>query len=198
MKKLLFSLIVTISICAHSQTNYFVSKTDEGTDTIFTKNLSYKVTSQGYLSSINYTDSEFQSWVIEGKKNLVNVETFFIGGGWTDKIPQKTTKPDSYVRWASRVVDGKLKVNYYNNEISVNNIGTGFMGGRTTTSTFTKFYIKMPDGTFYDIRKSSDRKNYIIPYLKKCDAFNLAYKGDFDEEFNKFVRMIQLYNSVCK
>jgi len=187
MKKLLFSLMVAVSLHAHSQTNYFVYRTDAGTDTIFAKNIGYEVTAQGYLGKITYIDLEGKIWEMEGKKNLKNVETFFIGGGWTDKIPQKTSKPDSYVRWASRIVDGKLKVNYYSHSI-----------GNSFTSNFTKFYIKLPDGVFYDIQKSRDMKEHIIPFLKQCEAFNAAYKGDFDDEFNKFVKMIQLYNSVCK
>ncbi len=180
--------MAAISLQAHSQTNYFVYKTDDGTDTIFTKNIDYKLTAQGYLARINYTDPDGKNWEMEGRKNLENVETFFIGGGWTDKIPQKTSKPDSYVRWASRVVDGKLKVNYYSHNIT----------GNSFTSNFTKFYIKLADGVFYDIQKSSDMKKHIIPFLKQCEAFNLAYKGDFDDDFTKFVKMIQLYNSVCQ
>lgn len=179
--------MLAVGLPAASQTNYFVYRTDDGTDTIFTKKIDYKVTAQGNLSRIQYTDLEGKTWEMEGRKNLENVETFYIGGGWTDKIPQKTNRPDSYVRWASRVVDGKLKVNHYSHTISSNSFSSGFI----------KFYIKLPDGVFYDIDKGRDMKEHIIPYLKQCDAFNAAYKGDFDNEFNQFVKMIQLYNSVC-
>ena len=189
-------LLFTLFYCVNSfaQNNYFV----RDTDTIHAKQISYSLTSQSYLSYIKYTDLNDKKVELKGKKELANVSTFYIDGTNIDKIPQKASKPKSYVKWAKRVVDGKLKVNYYNNSMTVNNIGTGFMGGGSTTSSITKFFIKMPDGIFYDIRKSSDRKKHIIPYLKQCDAFNSAYKGDFDSSYEQFTKTIVLYNSVCK
>ncbi|WP_395052995.1 hypothetical protein [Flavobacterium sp.] len=150
------------------------------------------------MSSIDYTDMEGKTVELKGKKNLTDVTSFYMNGNVIDKIPQKANKPKSYVKWARRVVDGKLKVNYYYNGMSVNNMGTGFMGGVNTNSSITKFFIKMPDGTFYDIRKSRDRKKYIIPYLKQCDAFNSEYNGDFDSSYEEFTKMIVIYNSLCK
>jgi len=186
MKKLLFPLMIAFSLNIHSQSNYFTF----GTDTIFCKNVSYEATVQGYLKTISYTDTDGKSWEMSGKKNLENVDSFFIGGGFTDKIPADTDHPNSYVRWASRVVDGKLKVNYYTHNLSP--------GGSNFTSTFTKFVIKLPDGVYYDVRKNSDMKKHIIPFLQQCEAFNTAYQGNFETDFTRFVKMIQLYNSVCK
>ncbi|UPT71192.1 MAG: hypothetical protein M0D53_01910 [Flavobacterium sp. JAD_PAG50586_2] len=195
MKKiLLLSFFFCFSSFAQNNVFYFV----RGTDTIYAKQISYNLTIQSYLSSINYTDMDGKTVELKGKKNLADVTSFYIGGSTIDRIPQKASKPKSYVKWATRVVDGKLKVNYYYNEMRVNNMSTGFMGGGTTTSSITKFFIRMPDGTFYDIRKSGDRKKYIIPYLKQCDAFNSAYKGNFDSSYEEFTKTITLYNSLCK
>ncbi len=173
-------------LCAMAQSvksNYIVV---EGGDTIFCKAVSYRTTPQGYLGQVVYTDLDGKTWEMEGKNNLKSISSFYNGGGFTDKIPQRVSKPDSYVRWAPRVVDGKLKVNYYESMMS-----SGI------NSTFKKFYVRMPDGTFYDV-DTTDRKKHIIPYLQQCEAFNAAYKGNFSNEFNSFVKMIQLYNEVCR
>ena len=50
---------------------------------------------------------------------------------------------------------------------------------RDVTTGITKHFVKMPDGTYYDINSSKDRKKHIIPYLKKCTEFNSQYKGEF-------------------
>lgn len=187
MKKNIFSFFFFLFVIfsSFSQTDYFI----DGKDTIFCKGVSYKLSLVGYLSEIIYTDLNDQNWIMEGRKNLSNVSTFFIYGIYTDKIPKDIEKPEGYVKWAKRVVNGKLKVNYYLKETT-----TYGPGGATTG--IAKFYIRMPDGTFYDIR-SSDLKNYIIPYLKQCEAFNLAYTGNFENYYDSFVSTINLYNSVC-
>lgn len=194
MKKILLTLIVLSVVNGYSQKTYFI----EGKDTTFCQKIDYKLTVQSYLKSINYTDLNGKDFEIKGRKNLEDVMTFCKYGVITDKIPQKANKPKGYVKWVQRVVDGKLKLYYYHNEFTVSNFGSSFNNGHPTTSSITKFFIKMPDGTFYDIRKNRDLKKHIIPYLKQCDAFNSAYNGDFISDYENFTKMIVLYNSVCK
>jgi hypothetical protein len=176
MKNFLFSFILLITFSSNSQ-NYFI----EGKDTTFCKNLKYDLTIQSYLSSISYTDMDGQGWQVKGRKNLVDVTSMYIGGQTIDKIPQKADKPDGYVKWANRVVNGKLIVNYYDSVMSSYNTG------RSVTTSITKFFIKMPDGTFYNINSGSDMKKHIIPYLKECEAFNSAYNGDFRSAQGSFM-----------
>jgi hypothetical protein len=188
MKKYIFYLLfLFVTISSNSQTNYFI----DGTDTIHCKAISYKLSMAKNLIQILYTDFDGQNWVIEGKEDLSTVSTFFIDGVYIDKIPRKIDKPDKYVVWARRVVNGKLKVIYYLNETTTYGIGGA------TTSAITHFFIKMPDGTLYDIARGDDLKKFIIPYLKKCEAFNIAYKGNFEKDFEDFNSTIRLYNSVC-
>ena len=194
MKKILFTLTVLLTVSGYSQKTYFI----EGKDTTFCQKVDYKLTIQSYLKSIDYTDLEGQSWKIKGRKNLKDVTTFCQNGIIIDKIPQKAHKPKGYVKWVKRVVDGKLKLYYYHNEFTVSNFGSGFNNGHSTTSSITKFFIKMPDGTFYDVRKNRDLKKHIIPYLKQCNAFNSAYNGDFSHDYDSFSKLVVLYNSVCK
>jgi hypothetical protein len=191
MKKNVFYFLLIISFTSHSQRDYYVIETD----TLFCSNLTYRLTAQSYLANISYTDLNGEKKTIDGRKNLSNVSTFFINGITTDKIPQKVNKPHKYVKWAQRVVDGKLKVNYYHNEITTYGNFDVKRDGMITTG-ITKFFLKMPDGTFYDIR-SSDRKKYIIPYLKTCAEFNSAFQGDFKDNFENFTKIIALYNSMC-
>jgi len=34
-----------------------------------------------------------------------------------------------------------------------------------------KFFIKLPNGTFYKINSKKNMKKYIIPYLQECAEF---------------------------
>ena len=188
MSKLLPYLFLFASIVSYSQTDYFI----RGTDTVYCKTVDYRLTAQSYLKGITYTDLDGKEIVIDGRKNLSGVSTFSINEEIIDKIPQKTNKPKKYVKWAKRVVDGKLKVNYYERSI------TTYSTKGAVTTTITKFVIKMPDGTFYDIKKKSDRKKHIIPYLQKCEAFNADYRGKYEKHYNDFISMIRLYNALCK
>jgi hypothetical protein len=218
MKKNIFYLLSLISIVGYSQ-NKIQQTTDldkvfksnlnfkstpkksqyyiADSDTVFCSHLTYKLTAQSYLSEINYVDSDNKEVTIKGNKNMPNVSTFFINGESIDKIPQKTNKPDKYIKWASRVVDGKLIVNYYYNQMTTYN-NYDFNRSGVANSSITKFFIKMPNGIFYDINDSSDRNKYIIPYLKECDAFTSSYKGDYSKDYDSFIETIKLYNLVCK
>lgn len=91
-------------------------------------------------------------------------------------------------------MDGKLIVNYYHSEIT-----TTYWESdgdiKDITTGITKHFVKMPNGTYYDIRSSKDRKKHIIPYLKRCAKFKSQYKGEFKKyEFNQ---IITLYNQLC-
>jgi len=151
----------------------------------------------GTLGKINYQDETGKFVTAEGKKNLADISTMYTNGKTFDKIPQKAHKPDGHVKWAERVVDGKLIVNYYYNIVSA---PPGFSGGGLApmSSSITKFFIKMPDGTFYNIRDSGDMKKHIIPYLKQCSAFTSVYTGDYNDEVKSFTKTVELYNSLCK
>lgn len=218
MKTIIFFLLTLISITGYSQsesqpsnnldnvfkTNLNFKLTPKKSqyyvvdrDTVFCSSLNYKLTAQSYLSEISYIDLENKNVIIKGRKNIPNISTFFIRGESIDKIPQKTNKPDKYIKWATRVVDGKLIVNYYYNQMTTYN-NYNFNRSGVVTSSITKFFIKMPNGIFYDINDSNDRKKYIIPYLKECDDFTSSYKGDYSKDYDSFIETIKLYNSVCK
>jgi hypothetical protein len=86
-------------------------------------------------------------------------------------------------------------VNYYYNQMTTYN---NYNSSGVAHSSITKFFIKMPNGIFYDINDSGDRNKCIIPYLKECDAFTSSYKGDYSKDYDSFIETIKLYNSVCK
>lgn len=195
MKKIIILFIIFFNITnAQNNASFFV----RGKDTIYAKKISYKVTMQSYLKSINYETMDDQAVELEGKKNLTDVTSFCINGKFIDKIPQKANKPESYVCWAERVVDGKLKIYYYSNTMKIDNSNGQFMGGPVRYSSLTRFFMKMPDGTFYDITDNSDRKKIIIPYLTECSGFNSTYKGKFDKDNDEWKKLVTIYNSMCK
>ncbi len=195
MKNIIYFLIIAFSCTLLAQDDYFIVESD----TTFCSNLDYKITGQSYLKELSYLDINGEPRIIEGRKNIPNISTFYISGITIDKVPQKTNKPDKYIKWAERVVDGKLIVTYYSSTMTTytyrSTYGSPFGDG--TTTGISKFYIKLPDGVFYNINKSSDRNKHIIPYLKKCEAFMSEYTGTFKPNYNKFIKTVELYNSLC-
>jgi len=189
MKKTITLFVFLINLTLFSQEKDFFIVNDKKT---FCNDLSFEITIQSYLKSINYTDDNGKKIEIVGRKNVPDISAFFIDGVLIDRIPQKVNKPNKYVKWAKRIVDGKLIVNYYNNILNRNNTGSYI----THSTDITKHYVKMPSGIFYNLRSSKDRNQHVIPYLKKCEQFNKEYKGKFKED--DFNEIIKLYNRLCE
>jgi hypothetical protein len=156
-------------------------------DTVYCKTLNYNVTAQGFLNKLEYTDMQGKKQVFKGKENVPNILTFFINGKFIDKTPLDPSKPESYVRYNERTVNGKLIV--YVREQGHNDQMNGPSG------TY-RFFIKMANGKFYDINKKNIEST-IKPYLLKCDSFKQKYKGDYSAKEQPFMAMIKLYNSLC-
>lgn len=201
MKTLISTLFVVITVMCHltcTAQKYFVV----GKDTTFCTKLSYLTTSQGALNQIKYTDSDGKSVEIKGKSNVPDVTTFCINGVCSDKIPLKANKPNSYKRYTERIVDGKLKVYLAQQGHSSNYHYTPGAAAGDWSDTggpvgIYRFFIKMPDGTYYKINSKKNMNKYIKPYLLKCSEFKSEYSGDFSTEELPFMQMIQLYNSLC-
>lgn len=174
-------------------------------DTTFCTNLKFRATTSNTLKRMTYIDSNGVKVEIRGKKNIPVIETRYQDEYKieSDRIPQKAHKPDSYYMYAGRAVDGKLKVYLYcstpRTTSTYTNYPSSSMGyfKESTTGGGCKFYIKMADGTFYNINKKSDMEEHIIPYLLECESFKEAYKGDFSKHTEPFKEMIRLYNSLC-
>ncbi|MFD2914957.1 hypothetical protein [Psychroserpens luteus] len=213
LQKLLFAsaLLISSAIC-YGQDYFVVEK-----DTTFCSNLEFGTTGQGYLKSLRYTDKNGKAIVIEGRKVVPNVITFYRQEVTIDKIPQKADKPKSYVRYTERLIDGTLKIyeryptgmgahSYRTNApnpLTMNNSTmsrnqNGSMQTSSGRAGIYKFFLKLPDGTYYKINSKKNMKKYIVPYLKECEAFANQYKGDYSNDRDLFIEMIELYNSVCK
>ncbi len=193
IKSFLVLLVSTLCFNSYAQ-DYFIV----GNDTTFCSDLSYSTTAQGYLKKIQYTDSDGKTVLIKGRKKVPDVATFYQDGVFIDKTPLKAHKPKSYIRYTERAVDGKLKIYLahqgYNSNVRMGHNGKLEMGGPTGTY---RFFLKMPDGTFYKINKKKNIKKYIKPYLLQCSAFTEQYQGDFSTKEEEFMEMIRLYNSIC-
>jgi hypothetical protein len=211
-KLILTGAFLITSAISYGQ-DYFVVEND----TTFCSNLEYGTTAQGYLKSVRYTDKNGKEVVIEGRKIVPDVSTFFRQKVTIDKIPQKADKPKSYVRYTERTLDGTLKVyvrypsdigssTIHSNAPNPLNMNNGTVTGRPSGSTQTmsgragvyKFFIKLPDGTYYKVNKKKNMNKYIIPYLQECEAFKSQYTGDYSADQEPFIEMVKLYNSVCK
>lgn len=170
--------------------NYFIVK---GRDTTHCQKLEYRTNPQGYLAGLEFTDEDGREVKIDGRKNVPDVETICVNNVIYDKVPLKASKPNSYIRYTERVVDGKLKVYlsrpHYNDDIH------GGSGGPVGTY---RFFIKMPDGTYYKINSNSNMNKHIKPYLLNCPEFKEGYKGPFSSTEEQFEKMIRYYNSVCQ
>jgi hypothetical protein len=193
---LLVFLLAGLSI--HAQ-EYFV----RGKDTTYARNMEYTTNSQGFITEIKYTDRSGKQVTLDGKKNLKNVQSLHYNNGVVERMPLKISKPDAYVRYGGRVVDGKLKVLLYDDQEEtltwVRNPWDQRMSKfQNTTSGTRLFYLRLPDGTLYDLSKKKEVKNNVMPYLMKCDEFRKQYKDDLSMKQNDIVKMIRLYNDVCR
>lgn len=188
-------LLFITSFTIYSQDFFIVKK-----DTIFCSNLIFSSTAQGYLKSIGYKDVNGKNISIKGRKNVPDVITFFINGHYIDKTPLKASKPNSYIRYTKRTVDGKLIVYLARQEhLDLFPMGSPHsdLNNRQGPAGIYRFYLKIPNGTFYKINKNNI-KNHIESYLLKCTDFKEQYKGDYSPKEQPFMDMIRVYNSLCK
>ena len=168
---------------------YFVTSKN---DTTFCKELDYDVTLQGYLSKVEYIDINGNKAKLEGRSKVPDVITFYLDTIIKDKVPLKANKPNGYIKYTTREVDGKLRV-YLSQQ------GYIYVSPDTYGPTgLYRFYIKFPDGKYYKINKKKNMKTIIIPYLEKCKEFKAQYKGNYSHEEEPFMETIRLYNSLCK
>ena len=196
------TLVVTLFIGTNGfSQDYFVANND----TTFCKDLDYTTNTQGFLIVVSYTDSTGSKIKIEGKKKVPDVQTFYKKGVFIDKTPVKANKPDSYIRYEERDVDGKLIVylgergNASSTYIGKNTLGNPTLMKSSGYVGKYRFYLKMPDGTFYQINSEKNIRKYIEPYLMSCSEFESEYKGDvYDTSEEAFMATIRLYNSLCK
>jgi hypothetical protein len=200
MKKIKLINILLFTLCFYESSiaqeekprYYFVT----GKDSTFCTFLKYYTNNQGYLTGLSYTDLSGKKVYLDGKKNVPDVKTFAIGGYVVDKVPINPDKPEGYVRYLSRDVDGKLIV--YCPERETRTEGTYNNGFRTHNYGPEIYFLKMPDGTIYKVNKKKNMEDYIKPYLLACKEFSKQYKGDFTDDQKPFMETIELYNSLCK
>lgn len=185
----LFIFISSINLYAQNL-DYFI----ENKDTTFCQDLKYSTWPQGSLRVVEYTDLSGKPKTIKGGQNLINIITLGIDSAIIDKTPLKANKPDGrYFRFTERAVNGKLIV-YLSRQ--------GYIYGATPETSgpsgIYRFYLKLPDGTYYKINSSKNLNKYIKPYLLKCTEFKNQYKGDYSTREQSFMEMIRLYNSLCE
>lgn len=186
MKKQILPLlsIFFISTNLFAQQDYFVV---DYKDTTYCEQLKYSCTVQGWLDELTYTTEDGKKESIEGRKNVPNVTTFYIKGRSIDRTPVKAHKPDSYIRYTERTLDGKIRVYAP---------GQGYNSDFEPSGTY-RFIALMPDGTWYQINKKNMKK-YIRPYLEQCAEFMKNYSGDFSTDEGPAVKMFAIYNLSCK
>ncbi|WP_430403705.1 hypothetical protein [Fluviicola sp.] len=188
-----------------------------GTDTVFCSHIRYIATEKGPLRYLEYTVTDATSLpyrrtasgsvkptnstiVLKGRKHIPQVSTFEVSNYISDsiyiydKVPKKAEEPLGETRYIKRRVDGKLKL-YIEHD--------SYVGGLTSTGTIYAqtnsfcYILQLADGTFVNVDNKENMKNIIIPYLKHCEAFTQAYKGDYNIGEEGFSAMIRLYNSLC-
>jgi hypothetical protein len=157
-------------------------------DTVYCKELRYETTAQGYLKHLEYIDLKGNKIEFNGIKNVPDVLTFFMNGRNTDKTPLKPNKPDGYIRYSDRLIDGKIKV--YLEQQGLNS--------KLEPVGLYRFMVKMPEGNYYKANSAGNMKKYIKPYLLKCKEFENSYKDEFSTREIPFMNMIAFYNGLCK
>ena len=181
--KVLFTTVLFLSLFVAKAQDYYI--TDER-DTVFCNDLDFTTTTQGWLSSIKYKGEDGQQITIKGKDKLPNVTTFFISGVSIDKTPLKANKPDSYIRYDVRVLDGAIRV---------------YAPGQNYTKYGDpegayRFFVRFPDGTFYEVNKKN-MEAVFKPFFAACSSFMSSYSGSYSIKEDEAIKMFELYNSLC-
>lgn len=186
IQKATLAFVLCIACFTVKGQDYFIVNDD----TTYCKKLKFSTTAQGYLKTISYVvDGKTTS--IEGRKVVPDVTTFYIDGQSIDKVPLKHDKPNGYVRYVVRQVDGKLRL-YVKSQSTL----TYSDGSQSAAGTY-KIYLKMQDGTYLDVLDRKTMKKVIIPYLEKCADFKAEYTGNYSTYEPKIIETIKLYNSLC-
>ena len=170
------------------QTDYFIT----GKDTTYCGNLKYEMGI--FLEKVSYTNNNGKRVTIEGNLAMPDISTFCISGECVDKVPIKPGRWRFY-RYQPRKVDGKLRVYLQTGSTTSTDM---FGDGRSNPVGKYRFFICMPDGTFYKINSKKNMEKYIKPYLLSCSVFAQQYKGNFSTREEPFMEMIRLYNALCK
>jgi len=198
LKYITFGILFFYTINKMNAQDFFIV----AKDTTFCSNLKFVTNLFGTLNFISYTDINGQDIEINGKENVPMVMTFHIGRDFIDLIPLKAEKPEGFLRYTQRAINGKLIVylseqggheidSYAPPEIS----SWHAVGDNAGTN---RFILKMPDGAYYTIKSKKNMKKYIIPYLLECEKFQKEYKDKFRRKERPFMTMIWKYNTMCE
>ncbi len=152
-------------------------------DTVFCKTLNFSTNTKGYIDKLDYVTFQDVPYEFRGKKNIPNILTFFMDGKTIDKIPYKLGSKSKLYVYSERLTYGKLQV-YINHQIP-------------DKSVVYRFYVRLDDGTFYRVNKSSDFEEHIKPYMLSCSKYKNTIKENIINEEEPFVEMVNLYNSLC-
>ena len=163
--------------------DYFITQVK---DTVYCYDLNYNTNTWGYINFLSYTQLDGTPIKYQSKKIIPVILTLYINGQTLDRIPLKP-KSKHDVIYLKRTVDGPLKVYLQHQNQSYNSNGT----------VMYIFYIKLPDGPYYQVNKKLNMSQVIVPYLKKCSAFTDQYDGDYSNKEEPFIEMIRLYNQLC-
>lgn len=163
--------------------DYFITQVK---DTVFCSDLTYSTNTWGYINFLSYTRPDGTPIKYQSKKTAPVILTLHLDGKTLDRIPLKP-KSRHDVIYLERTVDGPLKVYLQHQNQSYSSKGT----------VMYIFYIKLPDGPYYQVNKKLNMSQVIVPYLKKCSAFTAQYDGDYSNKEEPFIEMIRLYNTLC-
>jgi hypothetical protein len=174
-------------------------------DTIHCKALEYKTNKNGRLNYIKYTTTEGKEIENKGKKHVPKLASFRHQRQTFEMVPRRLYNPKKRNIVAKRLVEGKISYCYFNNEewgttTRVVSSGSGSsLQSNTAKTGFKLRYVKISGGNYFQLSKRSMKKK-LKPHLKKCDAFNKSYTGNFKVNFlgTGIVDMLKLYNDVCK
>lgn len=146
------------------------------------------------IVQIVYTDLNGGNEQTIEKNAIQEITTIRIGGYVMDFIPLTAAKPDEDKRHVERRVDGKIII-YRPDRLTAKTNKKGERSLYSSWGTGSSLHaIKMDKNNYYDVNKMTI-KDYIIPYLNKCEAF----KSGFTEEITilNLEKAVAYYNEVC-
>ena len=181
---MIFLIAILSGLKAKSQSEpapfYFV--TNER-DTTFCMSLDYGTNTQGFLDHLTFIKTNGEEIDIKGEYEVPNVVTFYMEGITYDRIPYDLDMDFGDYAYSERKVNGDIKV-YLDRKIN-------------GQSDVYRFYVRLDDGSYVNVKGRSNMNRHIKPALLTCEDFSDSYQGEFSSDEVEFLAMVSFYNFLC-
>lgn len=175
--------------------DYFIKN---NMDTTYCSSIMFARSSSLNIKYFSFYDMGGKQYNIEGKSQCEEISSFRQDGKIFDLINLKGIYPGEKNTHYQRKVDGRVKLYYFSNELSI-------VYRYEDKMPYSICVVKLEDGRLFRVTKKNHKK-YIMPRLEQNEIFKKSFNNFTKEEkklfFRKrypvipnYIKMLRLYNS---